>query len=282
MAHVHLGPTDPTMRLAKPVVWRATRSPEGAASFRVGRLPDTDRVRVDARGPRAAWVGRHAAARTGLLDDPTVFDPDHAVLRPLAKKHRGVHLPRTLTVVERMVPVILQQLVTWREAMRAMMGLTAKYGEDAPGPAGLRLLPTSEKLARLPEYAFAALGALAKQARTLRGVATHARKLEALVDRPYDEAAAFLEKLPGVGPWTSALTLVAATGHPDAVPLCDLHLPKEVGWALARDRDADDDRMLELLEPFAGHRWRAIHLIRAAHLGPERRGPRRPMRRIHS
>ena len=59
-------------------------------------------------------------------------------------------------------------------------------------------------------------------------------------------------------------------GDPDAVPTGDLHLPHEVAWALAGEESADDARMLELLEPFRGHRFRLLRLLLAAgriHLG---------------
>jgi 3-methyladenine DNA glycosylase/8-oxoguanine DNA glycosylase len=52
-------------------------------------------------------------------------------------------------------------------------------------------------------------------------------------------------------------------GDPDAVPTGDLHLPHEVAWALAGEERADDRRMLELLEPYRGHRFRVLRLLLA-------------------
>ena len=54
----------------------------------------------------------------------------------------------------------------------------------------------------------------------------------------------------------------------------DYHIPTVVCFALTGDRDGTDERMLDLLAPFAPHRGRAIRLIEGARLGPERRGPR--------
>ena len=53
-----------------------------------------------------------------------------------------------------------------------------------------------------------------------------------------------------------------------------------VGWALT-GRKADDAGMLELLEPYAGHRHRVSRLLG---LGgrPARRGPRMPARDYRS
>jgi 3-methyladenine DNA glycosylase/8-oxoguanine DNA glycosylase len=68
-------------------------------------------------------------------------------------------------------------------------------------------------------------------------------------------------------------------GDPDAVPVGDLHLPREIGRALAGESRADDRRMLELLEPFRGHRFRLIRWLLAAgrlHLGRGGRSPASP------
>ena len=80
---------------------------------------------------------------------------------------------------------------------------------------------------------------------------------------------------PGIGPWTSAETRIKAFGDPDAVSVGDYHLAHEVGYALTGSR-TDDDGMLELLSPWAGHRQRVIRLLGAG-------GPREPRRgaRLH-
>jgi hypothetical protein len=47
-----------------------------------------------------------------------------------------------------------------------------------------------------------------------------------------------------------------------------------VAFALAGEAEGTDERMLELLEPYAGHRGRVCRLIVAAGIGPPRRAPR--------
>jgi 3-methyladenine DNA glycosylase/8-oxoguanine DNA glycosylase len=59
-------------------------------------------------------------------------------------------------------------------------------------------------------------------------------------------------------------------GDADAVPIGDLHLPHEVCWALAGESSGDDQRMLELLEPWRGQRFRVLRLLLCAgrlHMG---------------
>ena len=53
-----------------------------------------------------------------------------------------------------------------------------------------------------------------------------------------------------------------------------------VGHVLAGERDADDARMLELLEPFRPERGRAIRLIALSGGYPARRAPRARIRSL--
>ena len=70
-------------------------------------------------------------------------------------------------------------------------------------------------------------------------------------------------------------------GDPDAVSVGDYHLPDIVGWALA-GRKTDDAGMLELLEPYAGHRYRVTRLIELGGSPPRRHGPRMSVRDYRS
>ena len=76
-----------------------------------------------------------------------------------------------------------------------------------------------------------------------------------------DLAYARLRAITGVGPWTAARTAMIALGDADAVPLGDLHIPHLVAWRLAGERRGSDERMVELLAPYVGHRARVIRLL---------------------
>ena len=71
-------------------------------------------------------------------------------------------------VLEALVPAILEQKVIGEEARRAWVGLVRRYGEDAPGPPGLRLPPTPETLAGLPYYAYHPFGVEQRRADLIR------------------------------------------------------------------------------------------------------------------
>ena len=84
-----------------------------------------------------------------------------------------------------------------------------------------------------------------------------------------------------MGHWTAAEVALVALGDPDAVSVGDYHLPDVVGWTLAR-RKTDDAGMLELLAPYAGHRYRVTRLMELGGSGPPRRGPRMSVRDYRS
>jgi 3-methyladenine DNA glycosylase/8-oxoguanine DNA glycosylase len=87
------------------------------------------------------------------------------------------------------------------------------------------------------------------------------------------DARARLEALPGVGMWTSAEVAQRALGDADALSVGDYHVAKNIGWALTGS-EVDDDGMLELLQPYAGHRFRVQRLLELAGATRPRRGPR--------
>ena len=64
-----------------------------------------------------------------------------------------------------------------------------------------------------------------------------------------------------------------AHGDPDSPSVGDYHLPALVGWALI-GKPVDDDGMLELLEPWRGHRQRVMRLITASGFTKPKFGPR--------
>jgi 3-methyladenine DNA glycosylase/8-oxoguanine DNA glycosylase len=127
---------------------------------------------------------------------------------------------------------------------------------------------------------FHRLGVERRRAETIHRCAVVAHRLEAAIELGTDELDRRLRSICGVGPWTSAEVRRVALGDADAVSTGDYHLPHAVAWALAGEPRADDDRMLELLAPFTGHRARVVRLIEVAGIGPPRRGPRLRLRLI--
>jgi 3-methyladenine DNA glycosylase/8-oxoguanine DNA glycosylase len=282
LAPLRRGPYDPTIRLSGGRAWRATRTPDGPASvaiFHVG-----DQLRAEAWGPGADRALAEIPALLGLEEDPTPIPTGHPLIGRLARRDTGIRIPRTLAVVESLVPAILEQKVTSDEAHRATIALIRVHGEAAPGPAEwrLRLPPAPATLAALPYYAYHPFGIERRRAELIRRVASRASWFEAIVDLPLPNAYARLTAVPGIGPWTAAEVGVRALGDADAVSTGDFHLPNLVAYALAGEPRGNDARMLELLEPYRGQRARVMRLLELSGIRPPRYGPRLAPRRIEN
>jgi 3-methyladenine DNA glycosylase/8-oxoguanine DNA glycosylase len=279
------GPRDPALRFeASGSAWRATRTPEGPVTLFLEARDGVLRSR--AWGPGSAWALGRVEDLVGLADRPESLVPQHRIVADATLRLRGLRIGRTEAVIEALVPAILEQKVLGDEARRAWVGLVRRYGEDAPGPPGLRLPPTSEVLAGLPYYAFHPFGVERRRADLIRAVARDAPRLERLAATASgpsgDPAPAYarLRSIPGIGPWTASEVGIRAFGDADAVSVGDFHLPNIVAWALAGEPRGTDERMLELLEPYRGHRGRVLRLLELSGAGPGRRAPRLPKQPI--
>jgi 3-methyladenine DNA glycosylase/8-oxoguanine DNA glycosylase len=166
-------------------------------------------------------------------------------------------------VLDGLAEYVLQQRVSFRDAARAHRRLVGSLSPAAPGPPGLRLPLAPADWLRLRDDELRAAGVDAQRAATLRAAARAARHVEAAFARPFDAARAVLAAVRGCGPWTVEITLGFVLGDPDAVPTGDLHLPHQVSWALAGEPRGDDRRMLELLAPYRGSRFRVLRLLLA-------------------
>lgn len=266
------GRHDPTMRFAADGFWRATRTPDGPATVHI--RPASRAIALQAWGPGAAWALAAAPDLLGAADDIDDFEPLHPLVRRLHRSMPGLRITRSRAVLEALLPIILEQKVTGLEARRGYRALVLAHGEPAPGPTDLVLAPAPKTLAALPYAAMHPLGIERKRAETIRQAGAVAARLERAVDAPAAEARTVLESVPGIGRWSAAEVALVALGDADAVSIGDYHLPHQIAFALAGEARGDDDRMLELLEPFRGHRGRVIRLVGAAHIGPPRRGPR--------
>ncbi|MGW0366534.1 DNA-3-methyladenine glycosylase family protein [Streptomyces sp. NPDC002990] len=281
------GPGDPTFRVTPDgSLWRASRTPQGPATLRV-RAAGAE-IHAESWGPGADWFLEQLPALLGSGDDPAAFVPRHRLLHASHRRRPGLRLSRSGLVLESLIPTILEQKVTADEAYRAWRRLVRQYGEPAPGPQAasgpawasgrpeLYVAPAARTWAMIPSWDWHKAGVDSKRSATIVRAARVAQRMEEAAAMPLAQAAARLEAVAGIGPWTSAETLQRSNGEPDAVTTGDLHLPGIVGYALADDRDADDAVMLELLAPYAGQRHRAARLIMLAGRIPPRRTPKMP------
>jgi 3-methyladenine DNA glycosylase/8-oxoguanine DNA glycosylase len=281
------GRHDPTVQVRAGQVWRTTRTPGGVATVHYARSGAD--VLVRAWGPGAGHALEEVPRLLGADDDPSGFAHDaHPVMAEAHAEHgAGWRVVRTGRVMESLVPAVLEQRVTGREASSAWSHLVRRHGQPAPGPVGptdrsaaagvpaLVVAPDPRGWAGIPSWAWHRAGVDPGRAATIVAAASRGGSVEALSERPAAEASHALRALPGIGAWTAAEVGVRAWGDPDAVSFGDFHLARVVVHALTGRTDGTDEQMAELLVPWAGQRARAVRLLvlHGGHRLP-RRGPR--------
>ncbi|MFD5814800.1 DNA-3-methyladenine glycosylase family protein [Streptomyces sp. NPDC127038] len=265
--------------------WRTCRTPQGPVTLKITEHvspADGTVIAGDAWGPGAAWALETLPALLGADDDPAALIPRHRIVAQAHRRHAGLRLPRTGLVMESLVPTVLEQRITTGSAHYAWRRLLTRYGEQPPGPApaGMRVMPPPQVWRMIPSWEWHRAGVDRARATAILRACQHAPRLEEAAAMLLPAAAARLQLIPGIGPWTAAETLQRALGAPDALTLGDLHLPVQIGYALTGRRDGTDELMLQLLAPYTGQRHRAARLILLSGPLPNRRAHRAPHSRI--
>jgi 3-methyladenine DNA glycosylase/8-oxoguanine DNA glycosylase len=277
LAAMRHGPRDPSVRHRGNAVWRATRTPLGPAT--VEYAPSGNEVVVRAWGPGAEHAIAHAPDVLGAKDSLDDWNPRlHPVVHQIDRRYEALRMIATGTVMEVLVPTILEQKVTSAEAHEAWRRMVWAWGEEAPGGNGVRLQPSPQRLASEPYYRYHRMNVEKKRTDIIQRAASRATRLEEAVTLGRSR----LEALPGIGVWTSAKVAQVAWADADAVAVGDYHLPKIVVYSLTGKRGGDDDAMLELLEPFRPHRGRAARLLKFGGSKPPARGPKHRLRDLRA
>jgi 3-methyladenine DNA glycosylase/8-oxoguanine DNA glycosylase len=235
-------------------------------------------IGISAWGPGAAWAGGAVPEWLGAADRPEDFEPgEHPMVVDLHRRTRWLRLGRTSRTWDALVPAVLEQKVTTVEANRVWRELLRTAGEPAPGPApeGMRVPPSPQRVLQVTDWEWHRCGLDGARRRALRAVASVASRLEPETAGDSPELQRRLCSIPGIGVWTAAEVVQRTFGCPDTVSVGDYHLKNIVGWSLA-GRRTDDAGMLQLLEPWRGHRQRVVRLLLAGGSAqrPPRRGPR--------
>jgi 3-methyladenine DNA glycosylase/8-oxoguanine DNA glycosylase len=252
--------------------WWVTHTPDGPASLHL--RTDGSTVEGEAWGPGADWALDRMPMLCGSDDRPEGFRPSPGLVAQLHRRSPGLRLGASGRVFETLVPVILGQRVTSVEARRSYRKLIATHGTSAPGPIDAVVPPPAEVLAGLSYADLHPLGVERSRAQIIIEAARRAERLEETVAMDRSAAHRRLLAVRGIGEWTAALVMGAARGDADVVPVGDYHVPNMVAWALAGEPRGTDDRMLELLAPYAGHRRRVLVLLKAAGIQAPRYGPK--------
>ncbi len=272
---------DPAERRRGNELLRARRTPAGPATVWLRQRAAT----LEARfwGPGSAWAFDQLPRLIGLDDCqarefcPTQLEGAAKFAEP---RPQVIRIGASDTVFEACVGAILGQKVVGKEAAMSYRAMSREWGEAAPGPGKLRLPPAPRTLLAHDYAEFHRFGIERRRAQTVLEAARSAHRLEEIPAMERGAATERLRSLPGVGAWTTALVRVAALGDPDAVLVGDYHLPNLVTWNLAGEPRGSDRRMLELLEPYRGHRARVLRWLKRHGRDAPRYGPRLEFRRV--
>jgi 3-methyladenine DNA glycosylase/8-oxoguanine DNA glycosylase len=276
---------------------RATITPDGPGTIHLAWGAPPPAAAVDgvpvaglpglharAYGPGASWLLARAASMAGADDpgEPALEAAPHRAVATAARAHRALRWGASGDLYHELLPAILGQRITVREAYAQWRRLCRTISTPAPGPFdGLLLPPAPAVLSRQPSWSLHRLGIERKRAEPMIELAKHPAKLWSWARLPPVSAAAMLRHLPGIGPWTIGTALGPALGDPDAVPVGDYHVKHMVAWALAGEARATDERMLELLEPYRGSRGRVVRLLKMGGNRPPAYGPKQRIVPMH-
>ena len=267
LALTRIGRGDPCTRLRSDQAFRASRTPEGPATVHL--IVDGDELGAEAWGEGATWLLDQLPILVGEADIDD-FVTDDPLVADLHRRMPGLRVGASHRILEALVPAVCAQKVSTYEAKRCYRQVVEALGEPAPGPPqmDLRLPPHPQVLASTSYQDFHTLGLERRRADVIRRAAARAATVEALADCTPEEAEQRLRSLAGVSVWTAAVVRAAALGDADAVPLGDNTVKHLVAFVFTGERRGTDAQMLELLEPFRGHRGRVVRLLKASGLGP--------------
>jgi 3-methyladenine DNA glycosylase/8-oxoguanine DNA glycosylase len=258
-----LGPYDPTAYLDRDCFSKAFFYRNQSAALEFCR--DGDAIAVHAHGPHAEDLLAEAIAGLHQDDRYHVFSTDDSGVLRLHHHQPGLRILRFPWLYDITCSAILQQRIRTVDAMRDWRRIAQRWGTRVTiGHLELHAFPPAEILSKIPNHELRALDIDAQRTGTLLRFARESCFV------PLKPAASFsrlrdqLLRVPGIGPWTTETVLGYGAGDTDAAIPGDLHLPHIICYALAGENPGTDERMMELLEPFRGHRFRIIRLLYAS------------------
>ncbi len=173
------------------------------------------------------------------------------MLGEVQRRHPGLRPVLFATPWEALCWALIGHRISMVQASRLKDRVRDRYGPQVEGrrafPAAAALLELDAAQAGLPAVKAERLRALAA-----RGVAGELEP-DALAAMAPAEALAWLERSPGIGPWSSAFCLIRGVGFPDLLPAGERRLDAAVAAAYG---GAPADSVTEGWAPFRA--WAAF------------------------
>jgi DNA-3-methyladenine glycosylase II len=234
-----------------------------ASDFALVRVsqPSLETLTIGIEGGRRehSWLLQLVRRMLGVEVDLTPFYRSASKvpwLHPLVSRMRGVRPPRYPTVWEACVNAIVFQQISLHAASSIMGRLTVALSEPVEH-SGVQLypFPSPEQLMGAPDSLLRSAGLSAGKLATLRRVvdalgagALDEAQLEKLSSA---DAAALLQGIKGIGPWTAVVILLRGLGRLDVFPMNDTSVARNlrlVGGPAALDVET----LLDTLGPERG------------------------------
>ena len=232
---------------------RSLRLPTSEATVEL--TPDDGHVRCALRLGDIRDLGPAVRRCRQLLDldaDPVAIDGsfrNDLLLGPAVRANPGRRLPGSVDGFELAVRAVLGQQVSVAGARTIAGRLVHRFGKPLTAPDG-ELTHVFPEPAALADTDLSALGIPGSRRETLRGLAQSVATGDLVLDGGADraEAAAKLQELRGIGPWTASYVAMRALGDPDEFLATDLGVRR----ALERLGHPGDPKSAEAL----AERWR--------------------------
>ena len=204
----------------------------------------------------------HAAAADrirfflSLDDDLQAFyttgraDPQFA---PVIERFYGLHQPKFLTPFEIACWAVLAQRVPMPIAHRTKLALVERWGTSITLPSGLyRAFPEPEQLVGVQADELAAVVRNERKVEYLRGVIQFFNQVDEqwLRSGDYDEVAAAIRAIRGIGEWSSHFILVRGLGRMERASPADKELARAAARLYNNGQPLSTTEMQQLLDRY--------------------------------
>jgi 3-methyladenine DNA glycosylase/8-oxoguanine DNA glycosylase len=218
-----------------------------------------NKVTVSVSGEQSAQALDTWKAKMPIVDGLDSFEPKHRIITFLHRTFPHLRIVRVPWLFDCAVTAILQQRISTYLAFEQFRKIAVRW---SPNSVLGTACPSAAQCAEIAVHDLQAMGIDLQRAQTLLMLAREERRKPFCNDTTSRaELRERLLSLRGIGPWTTDMILGFGAGDTDAVPLGDLHLPNLVCRMLAGEDSDNEQRMLELLEPYRGQRFRVIRLL---------------------
>jgi DNA-3-methyladenine glycosylase II len=194
-----------------------------------------------------------------------------APFAPVVERLYGLHQPKFLTPFEIACWAVLGQRIPWRMAHRIKMAMVEHWGTSITLPGGTyAAFPEVEQIAEVSNDELLAVVHNARKVEYLRAVIEFFQCVEEqfLREGDYDEVAARIRGIRGIGEWSSHFILVRGLGRMERLSATDRELLKAASLIYNNNQPLTPAELQRILDRYGDTQGQWAFYIRNA--SPER------------